>query len=509
MTTTKRGIKYLNILGLLAGVIIIAVLVLTGMIVSTPTAHALSITGSQSNGDASSGSAIIYFEPTWYRTAGGWIDSGGLTKYRFPPDYWDEVHRNAYKNYYNATNPQYGLAINPSWLVATQWNVQVSRGTDPYNCTPVAVWSHCDDSTGHGDGTPGGAGIWNWMAASPGGPHYKTGTFNYPFLLADDTDHRPPVGRWQPDLDPAVHYVISIPGKGTWTLDTEPKKRAFANDRNILPDPFINLSYAGIPTYGAANSASISADLTEFMLLDPYWIISQAEKDALKADPAATLTRQGSYVLTANLFDGYEQLLWQNWVADTVNITVKYKTTKTTTREERIKPIIPTRKAAIQGKTGGQESSDKWRSFLPNHTGSWVCDGRRMGLRTGASITGKSRQCKVTPYDYSIKLTHSTPAEGAPLSASGSSKGAATIYPSWYYETAKGKPDVVDGSCKFKIETWDVVVTWAQDWKWDGARWVPDGKEYKVKQRTENRSIKHEKKPTRAYLNIGLEVLTR
>ena len=356
MTTTEQNTKH--ILWLLAGVIIIAALVLTGMIISTPTACALSITGSQSNGDASSGSAIIYFEPSWYRSSGGWIDPGGLTKYSFPPDYWDEVHRVAYRNYYNATNPQYGSAINPSWLVATQWNVQVSRGTDPYNCVPVAVWSHCDDGAGHGDGTPGGRGIWNWMAASPGGPHYKTGRFNYPFLLADDTDHKPPVGRWQPDMDPAVHYVISIPGKehlgSPWTLDNEQKKRNFANNTNILPDPFINLSYTGKPDYGHANSASIHADLTTFMFKDNYWIITPEEKAALAADPTATLTRQGSYVLTANLFDGYEQLLWQNWVSDTVNITVKYKTTKTTTREERIKPIIHTRKSVIQGKTGGK-----------------------------------------------------------------------------------------------------------------------------------------------------------
>ena len=186
-------------------------------------------------------------------------------------------------------------------------------------------------------------------------------------------------------------------------------------------------------------------------------------------------------------------------------------------RVERDPPEIPTFGAAIQAKPGGPTSTDKWRSLPNGHEGSWVADGRKLGVRSGATQQGKAHNVKIVKDNYFLKFIRWHGVGESEIKSN--SSGKCVLYPTWYYETPAGQPEALAASHRVRFRAWLIKTYWIYVYEQ-----LPNGEKgkflYRKKDPSKNPNPEYIYYPSKtgwnerypmanAFLNVGLEVLTR
>jgi len=501
-------------------------------------AHALDVSGEASNGNSSSGGNKVYIGDVT-RNPDGWVTSNPITKQPIGSmgGLWHEDHQVTFSNIFGAhwypppnPRPQVTRSVCAFWTVQTNridgYSRIVHKDTGQeiertnYGEAQIKWWTECDDFPSCGDDNKGDPWAW-WhrsrdIGANLGGVT-NTG-FNEGYVFTN-TERRNVQGWIGPNRADGIKYTYN---GHTYAMPGDADALIAA-----VPQPYIETQYIGYPTYGSQNGARINANLTAVMLNDDALQITDADikrvEELVNGGTPCRIEKYARYKLTAQIFDGREILMMpmDQQLIDTDAADMKVEYDPITTVEEPVAipdpPVVPTFGAAIQAKTGGKTSSDKWNSLPNGHEGSWMSDGRMMGLRSGATQQGKVHNCIIKKDGYFLKFNRWNGVGKNAITSSTS--GNCALYPAWYLETPKDQPDMVQAGHRVRYRTWTKITYWIYVYEL-----LPNGEKgkflYKKKDPSKNPNPEYiykpsktgwyEKNPTaRASFNIGLEVLTR
>jgi len=537
------------LMAMLTMAVLVVAIVVVGIIVPQQ-AHALDVSGEASNGNSSSGGNKVYIGDVT-RNPDGVVNNNPVFKIPYDPlhgidgmkNLWHEDHQNTFSDIFQAhwyrppnPRPQVTRSVCAFWTVQTNRIDGYSRivhkdtgvkieGTD-YGEKQIKWWTECDDFPSCGDDNKGDPWAW-WhrsrdIGANLGG--IPNSGFNEGYVFTN-TERRNVAGWIGPNRAEGIKYTY---GGKTYAMPGDADALVAA-----VPQPFIETQYIGYPDYGSQNGARINANLTAVMLNDDALQITAADiarvEQLVNQGTPCRIEKYARYKLTAQIFDGREILMipldQQLIDTDAADMKVEYQLPDRPPIEEprieRDPPIVPTFGAAIQAKTGGPKSTDKWRSLPNGHEGSWICDGRRMGVRSAATQKGKAHNVKIVKDNYFIKFLRSTAdgGDGGAEGIRGNSSGDCTLYPWWYLETPAEGPDAIAASHRVRFRAWLIKTYWI-----DVYEALPNGEKGKFlftkKDPSRNPNPEYIYYPSKtgwnerypmasAFLNVGLEILTR